>query len=133
MSMIYFKVHMNDEDSIQSRSYTEFKEYLARYPNGVVGVEINTDGLLQHYLYQSDIRTSEIRRYLLRKMGGQYSCMKMYASLETKEAPYFGTPQQITGAEAPHELPEDSLFFVEKDKPIIEAMRLVPRQHLILG
>ena len=131
MSMIYFKVHMNDEDSVQSRSYTELKEHLARYPNGAIGVEINTDGLMQHYYYQSDARTSEIRRYPLRKMGGQYSCMKMYASLETKEAPYFGTPQQITGAEATPELPKDSLFFVEKNKATIEAMKLAVRQEIL--
>ena len=126
ISMIYFKVQENDEENVQSLFYAKLQEHLARHPNGLVGVEVNADGLMQHYYYQSDAETREIRRYPLRKMGREYSCMKMYAILGTRnEEPLFGTPNQVNGA-APV-LPKDSLFFDEKDKLTINAMKEASR------
>ena len=54
MSMIYFKVPVDEIEGVQSRSYEQLKEDLSHYPNGVVGVEMTSDGLMQHYLYQLD-------------------------------------------------------------------------------
>jgi len=123
MSTIYYKVKENGIERIQSLSYAELKEYLAHHL-GIVGVEVNSDGLL-HYYYQSDAETSEIRRYPLRKIREQYICLNMYQLLK------IGKEELILGAvSAPApELPKDSLFFIEQDKSTINAMKQAAREE----
>jgi hypothetical protein len=118
-STIYFK---EQDKVVRSISYSDLKSTLTPRSTGLVGIEIPTGGAMQHYFYQVDAKTSELRRYPLRKLGGTYSCMKSYSVLS--EAHLFGTPQEDS---SPPELPEGSLYFSTEDNPAIDA--LIQRAH----
>lgn len=119
---------------VKSVTYDLLKDELKAQPEGLVGVEMPSGGLFQHYFYQ--LMVDDIQRFVLRQLNQTYSCMSGYSSLvytEDKNQAFFGTPKS---ASLIPKLPARSLFFIEDDINAIHdviqlerAEKLKPRQE----
>ena len=110
--MLFYKLKRNEVEEIQSADYHNLPALLSDYPNGLVGVELDVDGSMMHYLYQLEENTAQICRIPLGKLSNQYFCTARYAVLTTNQC--FSDLLKLNQP-AP-QLPKEALFFLAADK-----------------
>ena len=110
--MLFYKLKRNEVEEIQSADYHNLPALLSDYPNGLVGVELDVDGSMMHYLYQLEENAALICRIPLGKLSNQYFCTARYAVLTTNQC--FSDLLKLNQP-AP-QLPKEALFFLAADK-----------------
>ncbi len=127
---MYIKMSASDGTfHIKPNAYAELTTLLKSHPNGLVGMEINADGMMQHFFYQAVAvgNTPEIHRYPMRKSVDKYNVVPMYFVLKEREDEYYfdTTPRASSGVK----FSEGALFFSEQDKLAIDQLKSSERMQ----